>query len=72
MTVLKPAPEGQPTHSIKRFLDHAKDQLEDWEYERSTLLRQLARAERRVESEKSNVELYEYQLQLRREQGRFD
>lgn len=72
MTKLKPAPEGQPTSSVIRFLEHARNDLADWEQELALLKRQTATTERVIAREKENVKLYEYQLALRLEQGRND
>lgn len=72
MSVLKPAPEGQPTSSVMRFLVAAKGGLAEWEYEVAALKRKLATAENAVERNKGYVKLYEYQLALRLEQGRRD
>lgn len=72
MSVLKPAPEGQPTSSVKRFLDHAKELQSEWEGEVARLKRSLAVAERAVQREAENVVRYDYQLHLRRKQGRDD
>lgn len=55
-----------------RFLEHARNDLAEWEQELSLLNRQLATAERVVAHEKENVKLYEYQVALRLEQGRKD
>lgn len=69
---LKPAPEGQPTSSIQRFLDHAVKSLQEWEGDVARHKRQLAVAERNVELQKDNIKLYEYQLSLREAEGRVD
>jgi hypothetical protein len=69
---MKPAPEGQPTSSVKRFLDHAKGDLAEWQFEVAYAKRRLALAERSVERVTGEVELYTYQLGLRLEQGRDD
>lgn len=55
-----------------RFLEHAKSDLMEWEQELAYLKRRLAIAESRVERDKEEVKLYEYQLALRLEQGRKD
>lgn len=70
--ILKPAPEGQPTSSVMRMLEHSKQDLADWEQELAYLKRNLAIAESRVERTKETVKLYEYQMGLRLEQGRKD
>ena len=72
MTELKPAPEGQPTSSIMRFLEHSKHDLTEWEVHAAELKRKLYIAENRVKREKERVKLYGYQLGLRLEQGRKD
>ena len=72
MTEFKPAPEGQPTSSVMRFLEHSKGSLAEWEYEVASLKRKLAVAENAVERAKENVKRYEYQVALRVAQGRVE
>ena len=72
MSELKPAPEGQPTSSIQRFLDHTVGEIQDWQGIAARAKRTLAQAERAIEREKSNVKLLEYQLSLREAEGRND
>lgn len=69
---LKPAPEGQPTSSVMRFLEHSRNDLTEWEHEVAALRRKLRVAENRVACDKEYVKLYGHQVGLRLEQGRKD
>jgi hypothetical protein len=72
MTLLRPAPEGQPTSSIQRMRDHSAEEITEWEGVLAQAKRTQAVAERAIAREQSNVKLYEYQLSLREAEGRVD
>jgi hypothetical protein len=66
---LKPAPDGQPTTSIQRYLINSRRDNAYWLQAQADAQRSLDRANRMVARTEYTVALHQHQLKLREDQA---
>lgn len=69
---LRPAPEGQPTSSIRLYLEHSENRHVTWATDIRNLEERLSRARAMADGYAEEVRLYKHQIQLREHEGRDD
>ena len=69
MSEMKPAPDGQPTESIRSYLEHARERRVEWADTVKQLEERLASARSMADGYTEEVALYMYQIKLREGAG---